>query len=42
MLGDFILSELSSGCMGTFLLNYLLIVLNVSEMSQTLADLYAV
>ena len=41
MQGDFTLSELSIVCMGTFLLNCLMVVLNVAELSQALADLYA-
>ena len=38
MQGDFTVSELSTVCMGTFLLNYLMIVLNNAELSQALAD----
>ena len=41
MQGDFTLFELSTVCIGTFLLNSLMVVLNVAELSQALADLYA-
>ena len=40
MQGDFALSELSTVCMGIFLLNCLMVVLNVAELSQALADFY--
>jgi len=40
MQSDFTLSELSFVYMGTFLLNCLLLVLNIAELSQALSDLY--
>ena len=40
MQGDFTVSELPTVCMGTFLLNHLMVVLNVAKLSQALTDLY--